>query len=168
MVKSAPGRDEIFEILDWVMDPEVPVLSVVELGIVRDARTSDAGEVTVVITPTYSGCPAMRAIEQDITAALRDHGVEAVRIETVHAPAWTSAWLSDASKEKLRAYGIAAPGHLRPDNDLVPLTRRAQLVECPYCGSRDTEMRSEFGSTACKSILYCRGCHQPFEQFKAI
>lgn len=161
-------RDDIFAILDEVMDPEVPVLSVVELGIVRDVAL-DGSAVVVTITPTYSGCPAMRVIEDEITAALAMRGLSPVRLETVYAPAWTTDWMTAEAREKLRAYGIAPPG--RAQNDaLIVLTRApaAARVVCPYCGSQDTEVRSEFGSTACKSICYCAACEQPFEAFKAI
>jgi ring-1,2-phenylacetyl-CoA epoxidase subunit PaaD len=166
---TAATRDELFEILDGVKDPEVPVLSVIELGIVRDARVED-GVVTVTLTPTYSGCPAMRVIEEDITAALAARGLSPVRIETVYAPAWTTDWLSDEAKRKLEAYGIAPPG-LAAHETLVSLTRApsaAASPRCPYCHSRDTVVKSEFGSTACKSICFCRACSQPFEMFKAI
>ena len=162
-------RDEVFEILDEVKDPEVPVLSVVELGIVREVETSDAG-VTVRITPTYSGCPAMRVIEDDIRAALARHGVSLVRLETVYAPAWTTDWLSAEAKRKLEDYGIAPPGPA-PHDSLVSLTRapaRMETPRCPYCHSRATTLRSEFGSTACKAIGYCNSCRQPFEIFKAL
>lgn len=159
--------DEVIAILDAeVKDPEVPVLSVVELGIVRGVEIGDA-TTTVTITPTYSGCPAMRMIEEEIVAALARHGMAGARTRTVYNPAWTTDWMSDEAKRKLEAYGIAPPGRA-PADDLVQLTRRPETVRCPYCGSRDTELRSEFGSTACKSILYCRSCKQPFEQFKAI
>ena len=169
MSTATPTRDELFEILDGVKDPEVPVLSVVELGIVRDARIED-GVVTVTLTPTYSGCPAMRVIEDDITAALAARGLSPVRIETVYAPAWTTDWLSDEAKRKLEAYGIAPPGPAAHET-LVSLTRApsaATSPRCPYCHSRDTVVKSEFGSTACKSICYCNACSQPFELFKAI
>ena len=169
MSATAATRDELFEILDGVKDPEVPVLSVVELGIVRDARVED-GVVTVTLTPTYSGCPAMRVIEEDITAALAARGLSPVRIETVYAPAWTTDWLSDEAKRKLEAYGIAPPG-LAAHETLVSLTRApsaAASPRCPYCHSRDTVVKSDFGSTACKSICYCNACSQPFELFKAI
>lgn len=162
-------RGDIFEILGEVKDPEVPVLSVVELGIVRDVEvTEDA--VTVRITPTYSGCPAMRVIEEDIRAALALHGVPSVRLETVYAPAWTTDWLSDEAKRKLEAYGIAPPGRA-PNESLISLMRAPSHLErptCPYCHSRNTELRSEFGSTACKAIGYCYACKQPFEIFKAL
>jgi ring-1,2-phenylacetyl-CoA epoxidase subunit PaaD len=162
-------RDEIFAILDHVKDPEVPVLSVVELGIVRDVEV-DEQAVTVRVTPTYSGCPAMRVIEEDIRAALVAHGVSLVRLETVYSPAWTTDWLSAEAKRKLEDYGIAPPGPARHDS-LVSLTRAPARVEtpvCPYCRSRDTVVRSEFGSTACKAIGYCNGCRQPFEIFKSL
>jgi ring-1,2-phenylacetyl-CoA epoxidase subunit PaaD len=159
-------RDDIWTYLEEVKDPEVPVLSVVELGIVRDLRVAEQG-VTVVITPTYSGCPAMHVIEQDIISGLEAHGVSPVRIETVFSPAWTSDWISREAKAKLEAYGIAAPGRASDDGGLVTLTRRA-AVACPYCKSTRTTLKSEFGSTACKSINFCNDCKQPFEQFKAI
>lgn len=167
MVTTTLSADEIRAILDAeVKDPEVPVLSVVELGIVRGVDVAD-GRVTVTITPTYSGCPAMRMIEDEIVATLAAHGVPDARVKTVYTPAWTTDWIGDTARRKLEAYGIAAPGRA-PSDDLVQLTRRGEPVRCPYCGSRDTELRSEFGSTACKSILFCRACKQPFEQFKAI
>jgi ring-1,2-phenylacetyl-CoA epoxidase subunit PaaD len=148
----------IWEILEQVMDPEVPALSVVDLGIVRDVEVDADGAVTVSITPTYSGCPAMQAIHDDIIAALRAGGWPNVRVRTVYAPAWSTDWVKPEARQKLAAYGIAPP-------ELVPLTRP---VVCPFCGSRETAMRSEFGPTACKALMYCRGCEQPFELFKAI
>jgi ring-1,2-phenylacetyl-CoA epoxidase subunit PaaD len=165
---SVLTRDDVFEILDEVKDPEVPVLSVVELGIVRDARV-DGAAVSVTITPTYSGCPAMRVIEEEITAALNAHGLSPVTLETVYAPAWTTDWMTAEAKQKLEEYGIAPPGQSQRET-LVTLTRSpaAERFRCPYCGSRDTTLRSEFGSTACKSICYCNSCQQPFEAFKAI
>jgi ring-1,2-phenylacetyl-CoA epoxidase subunit PaaD len=162
-------RDDIFAVLDAVKDPEVPVLSVIELGVVRDVSVGDGGEVTVSVTPTYSGCPAMQVIEEDILAALRANGVANARIRTTLAPAWTTDWLTDEAKRKLEAYGIAPPGRApRGEDDLVPLRRHTAIVHCPYCKSAETELRSEFGSTACKSIRFCNTCRQPFEQFKAI
>ncbi len=168
MVSAPLTRDDIFGILDEVKDPEVPVLSVVELGIVRDVVV-DGSSVTVTITPTYSGCPAMRVIEEDITAALEARGLSPIRLETVYAPAWTTEWMSAEAKQKLSAYGIAPPGRLQEEG-LVMLTRSpaVERVACPYCGSKKTETRSEFGSTACKAIMYCQACEQPFELFKAI
>ena len=164
---AAPSRERVLAVLDGVMDPEVPVLSVRELGIVRDVDVDAAGEVVVTITPTYSGCPAMRVIEDDIRRALADDGITSVRIETVYAPAWTSDWIPAEARAKLKAYGIAPPSP-SADGGLVQLLRAPRAPQCPYCDSRDTEVRSEFGSTACKSICWCRSCGQPFEEFKGI
>lgn len=161
------SADELYAILDEVKDPEVPVLSVVELGIIRGVELVGDGGVVVTVTPTYSGCPAMHAIEQDITRALHDHGVERVEVRTVFTPAWTTDWIPAEAREKLRAYGIAPPGMTDP-GALVTIGRRRPAVRCPFCGSTDTQLRSEFGSTACKSIHACRSCQQPFEEFKAI
>jgi ring-1,2-phenylacetyl-CoA epoxidase subunit PaaD len=145
-----------------VKDPEVPVLSIVELGVVRQVEV-DGTQATVTITPTYSGCPAMRVIEADITAALEAAGFTTVTINTVYAPAWTTDWMSEPAREKLRAYGIAPPG---PADSLVTLGATVREVSCPFCGSPDTGTESEFGSTACKSLHVCRSCRQPFEHFK--
>lgn len=164
---GAVTRDALLAVLDQVMDPEVPVLSVRELGIVRDVQVDDAGAVTVTVTPTYSGCPAIRVIEQDILAALAAAGVADARIRTTYTPAWTTDWIAPAAKAKLKAYGIAPPARTE-QTDLVQLLRRRAAVQCPYCDSFDTELRSEFGSTACKSVCWCRSCRQPFEEFKAI
>jgi len=160
-------------VLQLVKDPEVPVLSIIELGIVREVRADpDTGSVTVTITPTYSGCPAMKVIEDEITAALRGAGFADVKIETVYAPAWTTDWISEHAREKLRQFGIAPPGVVR----LQPPSRRAAemssrqtaetSVTCPYCGSGETGLVSEFGPTACKALHVCRSCRQPFERFK--
>lgn len=157
--QSAEGlADRIRTILQLVKDPEVPVLSIVELGIVREVQADpDSASVTVTITPTYSGCPAMKVIEEEITAALTRAGFSEVKIETVYAPAWTTDWLSDHAREKLRQFGIAPPG-------LVQL--ESLSVRCPYCGSTETGLVSEFGPTACKALHVCRSCRQPFERFK--
>jgi ring-1,2-phenylacetyl-CoA epoxidase subunit PaaD len=158
-------REEILRWLDEVKDPEVPVLSVRELGVLRDVEVS-GDDVVVVMTPTYSGCPAMHAMEADVLSTLARHGVPNAKVRTVYSPAWTTDWMADEAKAKLEAYGIAPPGRVEPD-DLVPLRRRVP-VRCPYCQSVNTTVRSEFGSTACKAILFCNGCQQPFELFKAI
>ena len=163
---SKVTRERLLAVLDTVMDPEVPVLSVVELGIIRDLEVQ-GDVVKVTVTPTYSGCPAMHVIEREIETALRNNGVASVEIATRHSPAWTTDWMPALAREKLRAYGIAPPGpaaHEAP----IAIGRRRQAVRCPYCGSADTETRSEFGSTACKAIHVCRACEQPFEEFKAI
>ena len=168
----APGptatREALLAVLDDVMDPEVPVLSVRELGIVRDVEVDDdTGAITVTVTPTYSGCPAIRVIEQDIVAALDQAGYPGARVRTTYAPAWTTDWIAPEAKAKLKAYGIAPPGRAE-SGGLVQLMRRRESPPCPYCDSRETELRSEFGSTACKSVCWCRACRQPFEEFKAI
>ncbi|HEX4936376.1 MAG TPA: 1,2-phenylacetyl-CoA epoxidase subunit PaaD [Gemmatimonadaceae bacterium] len=160
-----PSREELWAVLDEVKDPEVPVLSVVELGIVRDVR-AQGGEVVVDITPTYSGCPAMHEIARCVTGAFAARGL-AARVHTIFTPAWTTDWMSDEAREKLRRYGIAPPGKA-DDSPLIPLMRRGTSPACPFCGSRDTTTRSDFGSTACKSLHSCNACRQPFEHFKAI
>ena len=164
-MSSSITRETVFEILGEVKDPEVPVISVVELGIVRDVVV--VGEVVrVTVTPTYSGCPAMREIEDDIRSALVAHGAREVIVDTVFAPAWTTDWIGPKAREKLRAYGIAPPGTAEPQG-LLTLTRARVPVACPFCGSSDTRLQSEFGSTACKAIHVCRSCRQPFDEFKA-
>jgi ring-1,2-phenylacetyl-CoA epoxidase subunit PaaD len=157
---------ELLDILRTVKDPEVPVLDVVELGIVREVRR-DGGKVVVDITPTYSGCPALLTIEQDIVAAINAAGYPDVEVNKVYSPAWTTDWIGAEAKEKLRAYGIAPP-HLRVAEPLIVLERARKAEQCPFCGSSNTEEKSEFGSTACKAIHFCNSCHQPFDSFKSI
>lgn len=153
-------------VLRTVMDPEVPVLSIVDLGIVRGAEvTGDA--VRVDITPTYSGCPAMRMIEEEVIAALQAAGYREVSVRTVFQPAWTTDWISEEGRTRLREYGIAPPGRSETAT-LVQIGRGTRPVACPFCGSQDTELKSQFGSTACKSLHVCHACRQPFEHFKAI
>lgn len=168
MSRASPEAGEVLDALRSVMDPEVPVLDVVELGIVRRVDVGPDGLVTVEVTPTYSGCPAMHTIEQDIVAALRARGHDRVELRTVYSPAWTTDWLSDEAKAKLTAYGIAPPGPAVTEPALVPLRSAVPHATCPYCGSSNTERKSEFGATACKAIHYCHHCQQPFEEFKAI
>lgn len=162
------SRTQVLEWLDEVKDPEVPVLSVVELGVVRDAEVADDGAVTVTITPTYSGCPAMRAMEESIQEALLLRGAPSVTVRTVFTPAWTTDWIPDAARAKLEAYGIAPPGARSEHDELVPLRRATASLRCPFCKSDRTTLRSEFGSTSCKSLWVCNECTQPFEAFKAI
>jgi ring-1,2-phenylacetyl-CoA epoxidase subunit PaaD len=159
----------VMAVLGDVLDPEVPAVSVVDLGIVRGVELDAAGVPTVVVTPTYSGCPAVKVIEESIVAALEAHGFAGARVRTTYAPAWTTDWISDAGREKLRRYGIAPPARRgATESELVPLLRRAATVACPFCGSTRTAERSEFGSTACKALMYCDSCRQPFELFKTI
>ena len=146
-----------------VLDPEVPVLTIADLGILRDVREDESGHVHVQITPTYSGCPAMDAIRDDIVRALAGHGYPDVTVEFVLAPAWTTAWMSEEGRRKLTEYGIAPP---QPRGDgVVSLTLS---VRCTQCGSPDTRELSRFGSTACKSLWVCNACREPFDYFKAI
>lgn len=155
---------KIYEILDGVSDPEIPVLTILDLGIVRDVKVDEAtGGVEVVITPTYSGCPAMDFIEVNIRSALQEHGIEQVRITTVLSPAWTTDWLTESGKAKLKAYGIAPP--VGSASKLSLLGEKTE-VECPHCGSANTKLVSQFGSTACKALYQCRECLEPFDYFK--
>lgn len=160
------SRDDVFEVLATVPDPEVPAISVVDLGIIRDVVVNGQ-DIQVTITPTYSGCPAMREIEDDVRAALVKAGAASVAINTVYAPAWTTDWMTDEAREKLRAYGIAPPGPAE-NGGLITLTRRSAPIACPFCGSSNTRLQSEFGSTACKAIHVCNNCRQPFDEFKPI
>jgi len=169
-MRAPVSSAELLEVLDEVKDPEVPVLSVVELGIVRDVERVGTGAL-VTVTPTYSGCPAMLEIEREIRRALVERGVEPVEVRTTYTPAWTTDWISDAARGKLEAYGIAPPGWtgaLASTTAVVQLERRSPRVKCPRCGSGETTLTSEFGSTACKSLRVCRACGEPFEQFKTI
>lgn len=169
MVIRADGdAAPLLDVLRRILDPEVPALDIVELGIVRGVDRTADGVVRVELTPTYSGCPAMRMIEDDIVTAFQADGYDRVEIRTVYSPAWTTDWLSDEAKAKLKAYGITPPGRAVQGQPLVPLTSSVRRVACPYCNSTNTERKSEFGSTACKSIHYCHQCRQPFEEFKAI
>ena len=144
------STDALWQVLEHVPDPEIPAVSVVDLGIVREVS---AGRV--LITPTYTGCPATQVIERDIRTALDAAGFGAVAIDTTLSPPWTTDWISEAGRAKLKAYGIAPP---------VPAGQRA--VECPQCGSRETEEISRFGSTPCKAQWRCRACLEPFDLFK--
>jgi len=165
---ALPTREELLEILTEIKDPELPVVDIVELGIVRDVVV-EGDSVRVDVTPTYSGCPALQVIERDIVEVLRGRGFNEVKVKNVFSPAWTTDWLSDETKQKLREYGIAPPSGpaITSAAELVTIRRAKPPVECPYCGSRNTEQKSEFGSTACKAIHYCNSCHQPFDYFKS-
>ena len=154
MVGPSFEREQILAWLSEVADPEIPVLTITDLGIVRDVDCSDG--VTVSLTPTYSGCPATEVIESSVIAALEDRGVDDVKIRRVLSPPWTTDWISPAGREKLRVYGIAPP------------ERRDRPIACPRCGSQETETVSEFGSTACKAAYRCRDCLEPFEYFKCL
>jgi ring-1,2-phenylacetyl-CoA epoxidase subunit PaaD len=160
MVKN----DKIWSLLESINDPEVPVLSVVDLGIIREVRMDDEG-LEIILTPTYSGCPAMDMIRMNIRMTLLEQGYERVKLTTVLSPAWTTDWMSERGKEKLVAYGIAPPLPLqqvcRPG-----LFQREEAIECPHCHSYHTRLISEFGSTACKALYRCVDCGEPFDYFK--
>jgi len=155
-------KAEILHILESVTDPEIPVLTISDLGIVREVKVN-GDAVEVVITPTYTGCPAMHAIEVNIRAALQEQGFDNVTITTVLSPAWTTDWLSEDGKRKLKEYGIAPPIGSADKNSLLGEDSK---VQCPRCNSTNTKMVSQFGSTACKSLFQCRECLEPFDYFK--
>ncbi len=158
--------EQAWDVLARVADPEIPVISVTELGIVREVRV-DGDAVAVVVTPTYSGCPATEVIEQSIVGALREAGAAAVRVHTQLTPPWTTDWITPAAQEKLRRYGIAPPGMIAGQGDPQPVSFAAR-VDCPLCGSGNTERLSTFGATACKALYRCRDCREPFEYFKPL
>ena len=145
-----------------VVDPEIPVLTVADLGVLREVTLRDDGSVEVAITPTYSGCPAMSTIAFDIAVALERAGFADATVRTVLSPAWTTDWMSEEGRRKLREYGIAPPSPASSRRALFGI----QQVQCPQCGSAETELLSEFGSTSCKALWRCRSCREPFDYFK--
>ena len=156
MVENLPSESQVYEWLANVPDPEIPVLSILDLGIVRNVKVDDEEDkVTVTLTPTYSGCPATEVIETSVVLALRERGVDKIDIERVLAPPWTTDWITDDGREKLRKYGIAPPS-------------RQNEIACPQCESMNTQRISEFGSTACKASWRCLDCLEPFEYFKCL
>ena len=154
MVSTATVED----LLASVVDPEIPVLTIADLGVLREAIVDDEGTVTVTITPTYSGCPAMELIEEEIVSALQNAGYDRIEVRTVFSPAWTTDWMSEDAKAKLVDFGIAPPHGLG----------QAPVVLCPRCSAADPRLVSEFGSTACKALMVCSRCAEPFDYFKAI
>ena len=166
-----PTLERAWTVLETVPDPEIPVVSIRELGILRDVRRAADGVLEVVITPTYSGCPAMSQIAEDIAHALDVAQLAPYRIQTVLAPAWTTDWMTANARDKLRAYGIAPPtGHCAsdaPHEKVVRFVPRAlPAPACPRCGSVHTERLAQFGSTACKALYRCIYCREPFDYFK--
>ncbi len=159
-----PEAGRVWDLPAAVTDPEVPVLTIADLGVLRGVE-ADGDEWVVTITPTYSGCPAMHAIEDDIRGRLAESGI-AARVETVYDPPWTTDWLSAAGRAKLRAYGIAPPAEA--SSSKRSLLGLDPVVACPQCDSRNTAKLSEFGSTACKALYLCRSCQQPFDYFKCL
>ena len=159
------STEQIRELLTQVLDPEVPALTIEDLGILRDIRENAEG-FEIVITPTFTGCPAMKVIEEDITEVLNNAGINNFKVTTVLAPAWTTDWMSDDGKRKLKEYGIAPPSLSTEQHLKAMLTGKSESVHCPFCNSANTRLTSPFGSTACKALHYCDNCHQPFEEFK--
>ena len=157
---NSPETDRLYELLSSVVDPEIPVLTLQDLGVLRDISITD-GEVKVSITPTYSGCPAMEAMRADIESTLAAAGYEQVVVQQNLSPAWSTDWMTENGREKLRAYGIAPP---------VKTTcgQTGGQIQCPQCNSDEVKLISEFGSTACKSLYQCQDCREPFDYFKCI
>lgn len=171
LVSQRPSVEDVWFWLADVADPEVPVVSVVDLGIVRDvawASQDDDAPLVVAITPTYSGCPATEVIAGAIREALGQHGIDRVELQWKLSPAWTTDWLSEAGRQKLQRYGIAPPGKVEHPVDVTRLARRSDTdVACPRCGSRGVALVSLFGSTPCKALYRCESCLEPFDYFKA-
>ena len=162
--------DQAWSILHQVADPEIPVISVCDLGIVREICAMQTG-IEVVLTPTYSGCPATEQIEQDIRTALEHRGLGPINIRIQRFPAWTTDWMSEIGKQKLRAYGITPPSKVNANEqpiNFVTHKNSQQTIICPHCQSEHTELLAPFGSTACKALYRCISCREPFEYFKAI
>ncbi len=155
--------ERVWQVLAEVKDPEIPVVSVVEMGIIRAVALS-GNAVVITMTPTFSGCPALGAIKADIEARLGLAGAESVQVKTALAPSWTSDWITDAARAKLRAFGLAPPPRHEGNWERLVL----EAVACPYCGSQNTTLKNSFGPTLCRALYYCDNCQQPFEQFKPI
>ena len=164
MVEHAEIDSELIPILDQVSDPEIPVLTILDMGVVRYAKLID-DIVEIKITPTYSGCPAMDVIADDIKSAFKKAGYE-TNIELILSPAWTTDWISEEGREALEKYGIAPP--LEAVADKEALLGNKKLVKCTNCGSQNTKLISQFGSTACKALFQCDECHEPFDYFKCL
>jgi len=158
-------EESIIDLLETVKDPEVPVLSIIDLGVLRNVEII-AEEVIITITPTYSGCPAMVMIEQQIDECLKANNYPNYSIKTVLSPAWTTDWMTESGKKKLEIYGIAPP--VKETQDKSQLFQEPKKIKCPRCKNEDTKMLSQFGSTACKSLYQCNNCHEPFDYFKCL
>lgn len=164
METSTFTTESVWNLLEKVKDPEIPVISVVDLGIVRQVEKQNETWI-ITITPTYSGCPAMNMIEQDIITTLRAQGLK-LEVRTALSPAWTTDWISESGRENMRAYGIMPPVEKTVDKSF--LTGKTKVIPCPNCGTQSTSMKSQFGSTACKALYQCNDCREPFDYFKCI
>lgn len=160
------SMDKIWDLLEGIPDPEIPVLSILDLGIVRKIEDVENG-IIVTITPTYTGCPAMNLFEDDIVSKLKENGFENVVVKTTYDPPWTTDWLSDDAKRRLQEYGIAPPEQKTTDKNALLVDDR-KSVTCPQCKSTNSKMISQFGSTACKALYQCNDCLEPFDYFKCI
>lgn len=158
-------KEQIQDYLEEVKDPEIPVLSVLDLGIVRSIEVNAYGAI-ITITPTYTGCPATYVIEQDIRSKLKEKGIDSFTVKTVLSPPWTTDWISEEGRRKLKEYGIAPPEEASFDKS--KLSDHPKAVHCPHCNSTNTEMKSFFGSTPCKSLYVCNDCKEPFDYFKCL
>jgi ring-1,2-phenylacetyl-CoA epoxidase subunit PaaD len=154
-------KEDLWKLMETVYDPEIPVLSVIDLGIVRDINIQKE-EIEITITPTYSGCPAMDVIAMNIRMALIKEGFTSIKISHQLSPAWTTDWMTEAGKQKLKSYGIAPPSAKTFDKNYL----ETLVVECPLCRSKNTRLISQFGSTACKALYQCLNCREPFDYFK--
>lgn len=155
-------KNDIWQILKEVPDPEVPVLNLLDLGIIRDVNLNE-DEIEVIVTPTYSGCPATSMINMSIKLKLIEKGFNNIKITNRLSPAWTTDWMTEEGKQKLKAYGIAPPVYSKNNDELFSKTDQ---VECPLCSSKHTHLVSQFGSTACKALYQCDDCREPFDYFK--
>lgn len=168
LTRLATNERRAWQVAAAVADPEVPVLTIEDLGVLRAVRVDETAHVTVEITPTYSGCPAMDAIRDDIVLALTADGFADVEVRTVLSPAWTTDWMSEDGKRKLTEYGIAPPSGRAAHRQRQGPIKVALSIRCPRCGSLDTREVSRFGSTSCKALYECRACLEPFDHFKVI
>jgi ring-1,2-phenylacetyl-CoA epoxidase subunit PaaD len=159
-------QEHIYEVLSEIPDPEIPVISITDLGVIREVNITGDTSIELKITPTYSGCPAMQQIEDDVRKKLIGHGFKDIKINTVFSPPWTTDWINPAAKERLREYGIAPPEHTTEDKSW--LTGIEKVISCPRCKSKNTKLISQFGSTACKALYQCQDCLEPFDYFKCI
>lgn len=159
-------KQRITNLLSEIPDPEIPVISIVELGVIRDVKDLGNNDIEVIITPTYSGCPAMKQMEDDVVSKLKQNGFKTVNVKMVYSPAWTTDWLSEEAKLKLQKYGIAPPEETTTDKSFI--TGKHKAVTCPRCKSKNTLLVSQFGSTACKALYKCSDCLETFDYFKCI
>ncbi|WP_329280684.1 1,2-phenylacetyl-CoA epoxidase subunit PaaD [Streptomyces sp. NBC_00691] len=165
MVTMTALEEELSRIAGAVLDPELPVLTLAELGVLRGVHVTGPGRVEVALTPTYTGCPAVETMSSDIERALHEHGVADVSVVTVLAPAWSTDDISEEGRRKLAEFGVAPPRPQGPAGGPIPLTL---AIRCPNCGSTDTELLSRFSSTACKALRRCTACREPFDHFKEL